>query len=611
MEEEKQYNYEPNKKQVEAINRVYNRFEDMRDERDKKRREFDGRTITEYVNDNVDAYNGIVPDEIRETKEAWQSLIFDQKTRAKVKATVANIAAARPYINIVGVSRQDNKNAADMRLVFEDTHKQEEGFYKLYLQTLSACVKGTVIVEEGYKEVKKEVKEITGFNHETGKAKTRKRQIIEGGCGHVYGDIVPLMQFYPNENSAEIEHDCIVLQYMDKEEFDKVYGGYEEAKYVKPGIYTEEIENVKYKQVGDDRTDIIEIMKYYNEDIDEFIVLANGVWLNPQDKDEVCPLPFNHKRLPFVKTVYEIADEDEFYGKALPDIMAGEQETINALLRMTVDQEVLSIHKPIMLGDGAEMDSYQMFPGKTFRMTGDVNQAKELNISGTQQSTFQVLEWLDKKSDVNTAIGSTQMGVHSGRKTAKEAVILDENAKKLSGNFKVFIEHLLFRRAKLRVSNICQFYKEPIQYVVLKDKYGSPLKDRNGNKKTKPKYREITVDDTGKNPFWIDVTPEMCSSKYTVRLNKDVEPPTTRQELLQVATALLEESKANPLIDADEATINFIIRLGLDPDRFYIKPDPKEMQKTMEMGQVPPPGGGVNQPNAPVTGGIPGAEELL
>jgi hypothetical protein len=591
----------------------------MRTERDKPRREFDGRTLATYIKDNVDAYNGIVPDSIRQTKEDWQSLIFDQKTRAKVKAIVANISSSRPYINVYGATELDNKRASDMRLVFEDSHKVEEGFYKLYLQTLSAAVKGTVIVEEGYQEKKKEVKDIIGFNHETGKAKVKKRSIIEGGCGHVYGDIVPILNFYSNEHSPEIEHDCIVVKYYNKDSFDNEFGGYEEAKYVKPGIYNDSLDEDEYKSIGDDRKDIIEVMKYYNEDLDEFIMIANGVWLNPQDDDEICPLPFNHKKLPFVKTVFEPADENLFYGKAMPDLMAGEQDTINALLRMTVDQEVLSIHKPILLGDGAEIDSYQMFPGKTFRMTGDVNQAKEMDISGTQQSTFQVLEWLDKKSDINTAIGANTMGVHSGKKTAKEAVILDENAKKLSGNFKVFIEHLLFKRAELRVENICQFYKDPIQYTVLKDKYGNPVKDRNGNNKKVPVNREILVDRPGAKPFWVKVNDEMCEAKYIVRLNKDVEPPTTRQELLNVAMALLEESKNNPLIDADESTINFIVRLGLDPDRFYIKPKPEEVAGNSKLSNLDEafkqlssqPGGGMNPKEQPAPGGgIPGLPEL-
>jgi hypothetical protein len=594
--------YNPTDKQVEVINRIWYRFTKMQEERDKERDEFDERTITEYVNDNVSAYNGIIAKEIKETKEPWQSLIYNQKTRGKVKAVVSMIAAGRPFINLIGKTQADQKDAEDMRLVFEDSHLEESGQFKLYLQALSACNKGTVIVEEGYEEIKKEEKFITGFDFQTGKAITKKKTVIKGGAGKVYARIVPLLNFYPNENCADLRHDCIVLEYFKEEAFNAKYGKYAEAKYVKSGIYLDNIENIKYKSVGEDKKDVIEVMKYYNEDIDEFIILANGVWLNPQNEDEVCPLPFNHKCLPFVKSVYELADEELFYGKAMPDIMAGEQDTINALLRMTVDQEVLSIHKPILLGQGTELTSYQMFPGKTFNVSGDIEQVREMDISGTQNSTFQVLEWLDKKSDVNTAVGANTMGIHQGKKTAKEATLLDDNSKRLSGNFAVFIEELLKQRAVLRIQNISQFYKTPIQYSVLKDKYGEPILNKDGNEIKKPEYREIAVSRPGKEPFWVKVTPEKCKSLFKVSLIKDVEPNLTRQEQLAVSQILLAEAKANPLISADEATIDFILSLGKNPERFYIKPSFNEMKGSKE-GKIP---GGANQPNqAASAGGTP------
>jgi hypothetical protein len=585
MEEKKEENniqlfYKPNEKKVSVINYAYNRFTKMREERDKERDEYDGRTLAEYVKDNVYAYNGIVPREIKNTKEAWQSLIFDNKTRGKVKATVALVASARPFISLIGKTFKDHKNASDIRLVFEDSHRVEKGNYELYKEIFSACVKGTVIVEEGYQEITKEEKTITSINHETGKITFKKNRVIEGGAGRVFASIVPILSFYWNEHSAEIRHDCVRMVYLGKEDFNRIYGNYEESKYVHPGIVYDNIEECDYKCIAEDQSDVIEILKYYNEDSDEFILLANGVWLNPQENDEICPLPFAHKKLPFTRAVFELADEESQYGKALPDIMSGEQETINALLRMTVDQEILSIHKPILLGQGAELESYQLFPGKTFRTAGDITQIRELDISGTQNSTFQTLEWLDKKSDVNTAIDANAMGVHSGKKTAKEATLLDEGSKRLAGTFQTFIYNLLLNRAELRISNICQFYKNPVQYSAIKDKYGKKVGERK-------EYRQIAVTEQGKEPFWIEVTPDKCNSKFDIRLEEDIEPTMSRQERLSAAVALLEEAKNNPLLSADEATLEFIISLGKNPDRFYIKPTMNDMRASIN-GQLPP-----------------------
>jgi len=278
--------------------------------------------------------------------------------------------------------------------------------------------------------------------------------------------------------------------------------------------------------------------------------------------------------------------------------MAGEQETINALLRMTVDQEVLSIHKPILVGQGAELESYQMFPGKTFNITGEIDQVREMDISGTQNSTFQILEWLDKKSDVNTAVDANTMGVHQGKKTAKEATLLDENTKRLAGTFQIFIYKLILERAKLRVENICQFYKDPLQFSILKDKYGKPITNRMNKNIKVPIYREVQVGKLGDKPRWLKTTPKMCAAKYIVRFEEDVEPTMSRSERLEVSLALLEEAKQNPTISADEATLEFIRALGKNPEVFYIKPSVDEMKASVN-GQLPPQNqpGGVNQLN--------------
>ena len=39
-----------------------------------------------------------------------------------------------------------------------------------------------------------------------------------------------------------------------------------------------------------------------------------------------------------------------------------------------------------------------------------------------------------------------------------------------------------------------------------------------------------------------------------------------------MAKALMDESKSNPLINADEVTINYLEALRMNPERFYLPP---------------------------------------
>jgi len=587
-EAKKQPAYKPSEKETAVINRVFERFQAMKNERDKTRHEFDGKTLTEYVNYSMDAYNGIVSDELKATKEDWQSIIWDHETRGKLKTLVAMTVAAKPFISLVGVNQESQYYSADMFKVYEDSWKKENGSYKLYLQLLSAACKGTVIVEEQYVEEKKKIKRITNVNQQTGKVKFKEKEVIVGGAGQVKAEIVPILNFYPNENSAEIKHDCAVVRFYTKKVFDNKFGKYEDAKYIVPGIYASDVDGCNYKSLTQTPGELIEVIYYYNEDWDEFIILANGYWLNKQDGDEVSPIPFDHHRLPFKKTVFELADEEYFYGKSFPDLLSGEQETRNALLRLMIDQEILSINKPFVLGAGVEIDNFQLFPGAIKKLTGDVNQLKEMDISGSNQSAFQLLSMLKNSSDVNSSIDPGSQGVHSGRKTAREAVILDENSKRVSSTFHIFIYKLLKERAELRISNIKQFYTKPIQYSVLKDKYGNPILDSEGNQtKTVPEYRKVSVVEPGKKPYWVSMKPEMKECNWEITLVEDFEVENSRTLRIEMASSLKDEAKVNPLINADEATIDWLTAIGKNPDRFYIAPSKEAIKFQNEQGLPP------------------------
>ena len=191
--------YNPSQKEVETINRVFGRFKKMQEERDKVRHEFDGLTLTQYVNNSMNGYNGIVSEELKATKDDWQSIIWDHKTRGKVKAVISMIVGMRPFISIVGKNRESNQYAMDLFDVYEDSWKQENGAYKLYLQALSACCKGTVIAEETYEEEKIKQKEIISIDHKTGRIKFNIKEVIKGGIGQVKTKIISLPNISINQ----------------------------------------------------------------------------------------------------------------------------------------------------------------------------------------------------------------------------------------------------------------------------------------------------------------------------------------------------------------------------------------------------------------------------
>ena len=595
-EDDKKEGFNPSDEEVKVVGRVYQRYLDMKQERDKARREFDNRTLTEYVNDSMDAYNGIVDDEIKASKETWQSLIWDHKTRSKVKTLVAMIVSARPFVSILGKNRKSDEYASQMLDIYEDTWKQEKGSYKLYLQALSALNKGTIIVEECYTEEKKKVKTIDSVNKETGEIDFTEKEVIKGGVGKVESKIIPLLDFYPNENSAEIEHDCCVLKQFNRKDFENKFGKYPNAEFAKTGNIYFDLESKSYKEQTLTPNDLMDVLFYYNEDWDEYIILADNIWLNKQKGDKVAPIPFDHKRLPFAKTVFELADENCFYGKSLPDLMRGEQDPTNALERLMVDREILSLNRGFFLGAGVEIESYALSPGSVTKLTGPSGvpiqqMIMEQDMNGANQSGFQMLQLLKNNADLNTSVDSTAQGVHSGRKTARESVILDENSKRNAGPFSLHIYKLLTDRAELRIENIKQFYTEPLQMAVLEDK-GEPVVDSQGNQmETGEKYREITVAKPGKKTKWFNINPEIKGCEFHLRFVDDYEQPESQSSRMQMADDVLDRAITTGLISADEAVISWLESRRQNPDRFYLKPTQEAIDFQKNNG-IPP----VNKP---------------
>jgi hypothetical protein len=105
------------------------------------------------------------------------------------------------------------------------------------------------------------------------------------------------------------------------------------------------------------------------------------------------------------------------------------------------------------------------------------------------------------------------------------------------------------------------------------------------------KFREISVEKPGKNIKWFEVDPQMKGTTYNIRFIEDYEMPQSQSARMELAKARLDESKSNPLLSADECTIDYLESMRSDPGRFYLKPTPQAVE--FQNSQSLPP---VNQP---------------
>ena len=241
----------------------------------------------------------------------------------------------------------------------------------------------------------------------------------------------------------------------------------------------------------------VELIRYYSKQDDEFIVIANGVWINPLNiagEKTTSPIPFNHKQLPFFDIKYDFFG-DWFYGKSLPDRLKSMQDVLNVLTNMLLDQSFLTIFPPILTSGVDSIEDDYLRPG---RRTPIDTQGQPLGNSfmkldlGVPNSWHQYILEYTKRIMENASLDQTATGVTGvgGRTTATEIQTAADSVTQILGIFGTLIKYGIKRKAILKGSNALQFgTDEKIPLI-------SRLLGNNGTKEFNKYFNVFKLDDT-------------------------------------------------------------------------------------------------------------------
>lgn len=460
--------YNPSELDKEVIKQVYDDYSYMRNLRNQKQKLFNDRSLKDFIEDSQLRLNGYVPTREEQGKESWQSNVFHPVTRNKFKATLAAVALDVPQTVIVAQNEKQDRDTTRAELIknlvrfsYDQENKEEQVFFEAW----EASEKGTVIVYDGYLKSSAKKKIIKSYDPETGDIETEEQEVeVENGCVNF---IVPLMNLYIKDfNIFDIQKQPALcwISKMEVDDFEKEFGKYPKFKDVKEGIQlTQKGENdTFFSEEWKDRTseeEPIEVIKYYNKGKDQFIIIANGVKLFES------PLILGKKKkwYPFAKTVFEPFASDFFYGNSLPNSLMGEQDVINALFNMALDKTYKSMSPALLIGN-TNKDDFDLEDQNTTIDTKiyvqDINQVREMPISGVNNSDVKMIDIISRGLDLSS-VDSNQQGVAGRGVTAREVVIANENAKKLKGILYMFLKSLWIQKIRLRIMNIMIYYTQP------------------------------------------------------------------------------------------------------------------------------------------------------
>ena len=639
----------PSQKEQDIVEGVFNVFSMTMQERNSGFEYFDGRNITEYIDDSVKRFTTNI--DRRPGIEDWQARIHDPFTRNKVLAILGKVVDALPVVNFVARGAEDIQKAEILNTLFEyaDQIDDSEEFFTFMVE--EALVKGTSIGYEGLVTKEKKVRKITKWGNDN-KISSTETKIINR---RLISQIVPLEEFYPSNVGIRKIKDmpyCFWRKTIPHKKFLQDFSSYEKAKVVQPysGSTIEGEKPFYVDYISPSITEgEVEILRYYNQDTDEYIITANGVWLNPLEEEQVSPIPFNHKRLPFWSIKYDIFG-DFFYGKSLPDRLKSLQDVLNVLHNMLLDQSFLTIFPPILVAGMDDIEDDFMRPGRRIEVDTQglpIDQAYKTLDLQTPTGWHQFIIEYTKKILEESSIDQVTQGIAGvgERTTATEIRSAAAGVISLLGLFAKFVKFGAKERARLRASNILQFYlstpiieqvmgegasKEASKAFNIFEVESSPMSP--GERGTKiievfkekaqlPTKREqklraaIEEKTSGKKITRIAITPQYLRNfEYDVILTANTKSPQSEdmERALEIQFQQTILSLHGDLVDRKELAAELIHKFGKDPSKI-LKEDvlapPVQPQQGNKQTLVP--GGGDNAANTVRGGTSVGNEGLM
>lgn len=468
-EELDQYiDWQPSDKEKEVIRQNRELFRVAAENRNMSFENFDGLTLIDYIEDSYRRYNTNI--NIREDIEDWQSVVHDKFTANKTDAILAKVVSVLPIAEVHGRGDEDISKGLIMSNLYEYSEDVDnfEDFMVSYLQ--EAIVKGTAIGYEGQMFDNRKVRYVKGSGDNI--------TITEGQIkeNKLFAEVVKLEDFYPAYvGIGRIKDQPRVFwrHVMSYQRFLQEFGMFDKSKYVQPHktTYGDNEPRPYYQDYisPDIRDGDVEVIRRYDRENDQFIIEANCVWLNPikvkGDEEEVSPLPFNHKELPFFDIRYQTFSSDFFYGRGLPDKLKSMQDVLDVLTNMLLDQSFLTIFPPMLTNGFDSIEDDYLRPGRRTPVdTGGlpINQAfmkLDLGVPGTwHQFILDYTRKIMEESSIDKVSSGTAGA--GDRTTAQEIRVAAEGVSAMLGLFGRAVKYGVKRKAWLRTKNIAQFWMD-------------------------------------------------------------------------------------------------------------------------------------------------------
>lgn len=456
----------PSEKEQTLVSEVVDLFRQTQSSRDRNFQYFDGLTIYDYIDDSVRRFNTNIDE--RDGIGDWQAGVHDPFTRNKVLGILGRVLEVLPAAQFIGRGDEDKQKGTILSELYEYVEELDdyEEFMIHYL--LEAIVKGTAVGCEDIDIQEKTFRDVSGVGDDITVKESREN------ITRLYASIVPLEEFYPSSVSIRKVKEmpyCFWRKVVPYSKFVEIYGHLRKSQLVsgRQTFTADEARPYYHDFIDSNIPDgSVELIRFYDKMHDQYVVLANGIWLNPiktKDgegfEDSVSPLPWNHKELPFFDVKFDFFG-DFFYGKSLPDRLKSLQDVLNVLTNMLLDQSFLTIFPPLLTNGFDSIEDDYIRPGRRTPVDTQglpLDQAFKVLDMQTPSGWHQYILEYTRRVMEESSLDKVSQGVagQGDRTTAQEIRTAASGVASMLQMFARMINTAVKRKAVLKASNLIQF----------------------------------------------------------------------------------------------------------------------------------------------------------
>jgi hypothetical protein len=487
--------YNPQGNQKAMLQRVYDRYTAMRDSPDRKEAEREW----ERGRKQWEAFR------VERSDDEWQSNHVVPLTTSVVESAISEIIDQSPQPLILPRGSEDIPQATVMSHVFTYTWEESDSDLEFEDIVHDALIEGTGIGQEYFYSDLRKIKTSrkAGKNDEW----EEEDMVDYNDC---YLECVKNDDFFVDENARGFRgpytaRDAVRRYIMHIDDFRGFFKGpvwdpLGNAKLVTPGGDTNYYEWYKPPQ-GIDHSKYVEVLWYWAEKPDDWLcIVANDIMV------VMGPNPYKHKKLPFARAV-DVKRTHKFYGKGEAALLESIQDELNILRRMVIDRNHLDIDKMFIGSNRLNLSEDDLIARPHgFIPTDDPNSMKPVEYNDVPRSVELSMKHLEDDATVVTGVNPRAQALPTTG-TATEAAILKESTlKRIRLKVRRIEREFLTRIARLRVSNILQYYSQPKLEEIVGDANSSQYKEQiatlqqkgllleKDGKQYEKKFREIRLD---------------------------------------------------------------------------------------------------------------------